>query len=136
MIDIPQELHERLLRWAIWNRGHYIPPTLAVQCGSLESDYLPPAGAVYEGTEEAIKSSLGKYKDKDDPRTVSDPEALQTEIIILRLPSKNKLALRLHYVAHRQVPVRQRCRMLGVGFEAYTELVRYSALMVRNKWTG
>lgn len=132
MIDIPKELEDRLIRWAIWNRGHYIPSTLHVKCVSLESDYLPPAGAVYEGTEEAIKSSLGKYRDAEDPRTVSDPEALQTEVIILRLPDKNRKALRLHYVEYKKIPVRQRCRQLGVGFEAYTELVRLSALMVRN----
>lgn len=130
-IDIPPELDQLLIRWAIWNRGHYMPD-LAVKCSSLESDYLPPAGAVYEGTEEAIKSSLGTYRDSDDPRTVSDPEALHTEIIVLRLPKLNREALRLHYVEYKRLPVRQRCRMLGVGFEGYTELVKRSALMVRN----
>ncbi len=132
MIDIPEELHARLIRWAIWNRGHFIPSCLAVQCGSLESDYLPPAGAVYEGTEEAIKASLGSYRDAEDPRTVSDPEALQTEIIVLRLPELNRMALRLHFIAFKTVKLAQKCRKLGVGEAGYYELVRRSALMVRN----
>jgi hypothetical protein len=110
-----------------------MPPTLEVKCGSLESDYLPPAGAVYAGTEEALKSSLGKYRDAEDPRTVSDPEALQTEIIILRLPNKNRLALRLHFVVFKAMKMEQKYRLLGVGADGYPELVRYSALMVRNR---
>jgi hypothetical protein len=98
----------------------------------LESTYLPPAGAVYDGVEEALKASTRGYQDEDDALTVSDPEALQTEIIVLRLPQKNRQALRLHYVAYKIVPMGKRLRLLGVGFEAYRDLVRKSALMVRN----
>ena len=126
-------MHALLVRWAIWNRGYYIPSGFWVRAGSIESDYLPPAQNVYESTEDALRKSIGKHRDTDDPRTVSDPEALQTEIVILRLPDKNRMALRLHYVAYRQMPIRQRCRQLGVGFEGYKELVRRSALMVRNR---
>ncbi len=138
MIDIPSELHDRLIRWAIWNRGYFLPTGFWVKASSLETDYLPPAQNVYKSTEEVLRDSIGKHRNTDDPRTVSDPEALQTEIIVLRLPDKNRMALRLHYVAYRQMPVRQRCRVLGVGFEGYKELVRLSALMVRNctKKTG
>lgn len=50
----------------------------------------------------------------------------------MRLPDKNRLALRLHYVVHKQMPISQKLRALGVSHDDYFVLVRRSALMVRN----
>lgn len=57
---------------------------------------------------------------------------MRIEIRVMRLPDKNRLALRLHYVVHKQMPISQKLRALGVSHDDYFVLVRRSALMVRN----
>lgn len=127
MIDIPEEIHTLLTRWARWCRGRHAPSSHWVKAGSLESSYLPPAGDVFESTEDAIKKSLGSSQER-----LSDHEAMGVEITVLRLPERNRMALRLHYVAFKAIPVAQKQRMLGVSYDDYFDLVRRSALMVRN----
>src|SRR5574341_2417955 len=117
---IDRDLHERLVLWARWCAGRHLP-RLEVRCESAESAYLPPLEGVYSSTEEALKAALPP---------INGEHAFAIERIVLKLPDKPRLALRLHYVWYRKLAHSQKCRMLGVSNDGYNELVRSAALMV------
>lgn len=45
----------------------------------------------------------------------------------MRLPERPRMALRLHYVVHKRMPMQQKCKMLGVSQDGYPELVAGAA---------
>jgi len=124
---VEPELHTILVQWAKWCRGNYLPSEFWVQAGSIETGYLPPAGDVFLSAADALQKGL-----KTTQERFSDPQAARIEVIVMRLPEKNRKALRLHYVAHKQLPMSHKRRLLGVTFDGYWELVKLSALMMRN----
>lgn len=116
-----------LVNWAKWARGKYLPTHFHVECGSLESDYLPDAGEVLDDTSDRLSKALAAT-----PERFSDRLAVQIEVIVMNLPVKSRDALRLHYVIWRAMPIKQKRRILGVTEDGYNVLVYDSGLMVRN----
>ena len=115
------ETHALLVSWGQWARGK-LRPIGAVSCRSLESNYLPPAGNVYEGIEGVLKTSKP---------ILSDEPVMKVEILVMRMPERHRMALRLDYVVYNRMPLSQKCRQLGVGRDDYFELVARAANRVR-----
>jgi DNA-directed RNA polymerase specialized sigma24 family protein len=129
-LDRPQidlETHERLVAWARWARGKYIPSCLHVQCGSIESQHVTPAGDVWLSAEEALEASIKAAE------PVSRGDEWVTERIVSSLPEKPKTVLRLHYVGYRRIPQIQRRKILGVTEDAYWMLLLKASQMLRNR---
>ena len=118
---IEPELHARLVSWAQWCRGSGLP-RLDVHCTSAESNWLPPAINIYQTASEALQAVK-------PAKPVS--EAIQVEIAVLRLPDKPRLAVRLHYVVHKRMPMQQKFRRLGVGEEGYWSLLDDACTLLR-----
>jgi DNA-directed RNA polymerase specialized sigma24 family protein len=121
MIEIEREMHQLLVAWAQWARGNSVGGPQRPQAGSIESNYLPEAGDVHEGLQA--------------PRMPVLPDApmIQVEIAVMRLPARPRLALRLHYVVHKRLPVAQKLRMLGTSWEAYKALIERGAGMLKER---
>jgi DNA-directed RNA polymerase specialized sigma24 family protein len=131
-LDRPQidlETHERLVAWARWARGKYLPSCLKVACGSLESQYLPAAGDVFLTATEALERSV-KAQER-----LSRGDEWQTERAVSSLPDKPRTCLRMHYVGYRRIPQIQRRKMLGVTETDYWVLLLRASQMLKNRLT-
>ena len=122
MID--PDTHKLLVDWACWCRSKHTPTEFHVLCQSAESKHLPEAGEVMMTLEERLKSSKPNY---------DSLQAERVEDVIRCLPDKPKLALRLHYVVWRSMPIKQKRRLLGVSEDGYWELLENAALLTSQR---
>ena len=132
-MDRPQidlEMHERLVAWARWARGRYLPSCLTVRCLSIESRFAAPIGSVYDTVEEALKASIRASEAK-----VSRGDEWQTERAVSGLPERPKTALRLHYVEFKRMPMVQKRRILACTEQEYWLILLRAAQMLRNRLT-
>jgi hypothetical protein len=123
-LDRPQidfETHERLVAWARWARGKYLPACLHVKCGSIESKHVTPAGDVWLSAEEALKASIKAQE------PISRGDEWQTD--------KPRTCLRLHYVAFKRLSQVQKRRILGCTEDEYWMLLHRGSIMLKNRLT-
>ena len=127
MLGLPPELYQLLRSWGMWCRGSATNPQMAVACQSIEARYLPWRGDVSETVETVLMRQIRRF---DRP-----PDALmgQVEATVMRLPGKFPLALRLEFWAYKSMPISRKRRLLGVTEDAYWDMVRRAAFMVRNR---
>jgi DNA-directed RNA polymerase specialized sigma24 family protein len=123
------EIHERLVAWARWARGKYLPACLHVKCGSIESKHVTPAGDVWLSAEEALKASIKAQE------PISRGDEWQTERVVSSLPDKPRTCLRLHYVGYRRIPQLERRKILGVSEADYWVLLLRASQMLKNRLT-
>jgi hypothetical protein len=131
-MDRPQidfETHERLVAWARWARGKYLPACLHVKCGSIESKHVTPAGDVWLSAEEALKASIKAQE------PIFRGDEWQTERTVSSLPEKPRTCLRLHYVAFKRLSQVQKRRILGCTEDEYWMILQRASIMLKNRLT-
>jgi hypothetical protein len=121
------ETHERLVAWARWARGKYLPACLKVVCVSIESKYLPPAGDVWLTAEEALEASIKAAE------PISRGDEWVTERTVSGLPEKHRTCLRLHYVAFKRLSQVQKRRILACTEEEYWMILQRAGIMLKNR---
>jgi DNA-directed RNA polymerase specialized sigma24 family protein len=124
---IPDELHRLLVRWAIWARGSHLDRHMKLICRSIEHKHLGRATNVYTSVEDIIKADLRRHD------VIRDSDMLEVERAVMRLPDKHRLAVRLHYVVHKRVPLIQKRKLLGCREDEYDLLVLRGAVMVARR---
>jgi hypothetical protein len=87
------------------------------------------AGEVYLSATEAIERSL-RYM----PARPDWPQ-LEVELIVMRLPDRHRLAIRLDYVAHKRLTLVQKATLTGVHQDLFLGLVGEAAGMVEREIT-
>jgi hypothetical protein len=123
------EIHERLVAWARWVRGKYLPACLHVKCGSIESKHVTPAGDVWLSAEEALKASIKAQE------PISRGDEWETERVVSSLPDKPRMCLRLHYVAFKRLSQVQKRRILACTEDEYWMLLHWGSIMLKNRLT-
>lgn len=122
---VPPDLHHVLTQWAIWARGSYFDLHFKVICRSLEHKHLSRTGSIYTSVEDALRASIRRQD------VIKDHDMLQVERAVMRLPVRPyRLAIRLHYVVHKRMPIAQKRRLLGCREDEYELLVLRAATMV------
>lgn len=117
------ETHQRLRAWGKFCRGR--PPSpQEPRCGSAESMWLPQAGNTYLSPTEALAQSLGHL-----PASPEQP-CIEVEVIVMRMPWRERHALRLEYVRGRGMRMSDKARELKIRVEDYLPLVERAGLQV------
>lgn len=126
-MNLPHEVHRRLLNWGFWCRSNYLPTDFWVGCESAEHLHVArrtdaEGDTIQDTYVEAMKRDVGRIS-QDGAEEIAD-------IIKPPFPAKYRLALKLHYVIWREMPRRQKCRLLGVGYNDYFDVVEQAVTAV------
>lgn len=121
--------HHRLIRWGRWASGSLRGPP-EPRCGSAEARWLPVAGSLYLSAVEALEQSLRHL-----PPSLED-DNLAVELVVMRLPVRFRLAVRLDYVWHKRLTLRQKTQALGCYEGEFMGLVEAAAGRIRLGLSG
>lgn len=118
-LQISDRARELLENWAGWCMSGYFPSEFAVGCDSAESIASGRLGNIHLTATELLQQSIRDGSGSP----YNEPQAVAVELAVLRLPDKQRLAVRLHFVAWRRIPMNRKFRLLGVGELGYFDLV-------------
>lgn len=126
MLELPDDLYQLLKSWGIWCRGSATDRQMQVICKSIEARYLPYRGDVSESVETILRRQVRRFE--------RPPDALmgKVEQTVMRLPGLFRPAIRLEFFVYKSMPLPRKRRILGVTEDAYWDMVRRAAFMVRN----
>lgn len=128
MIAVDPEAHAVLVNWSRWATSGHLPSEFWIGCESAEAQAVADAGEVYQETGERLANAL-----RVGSAPFSEQQAVEVELIVLRLPERLRKALRLHYIAWRTLPMNAKCRILGVTGDGYFELIARAAAEVMHR---
>lgn len=127
-IHIPDQVHAELVNWSRWCwTGEWPHPLPATHCGSIESQYKPPASWI-EDAEDAMRQPTIR------------PNAQRAQIVqgvYDRLEGYGRLVLKSEYPCRAQRGTReQAARRIGITLYQYENWLAYAVRQVEGAFSA